>query len=56
MTGGAARPSADVHASLVRGERRYFLAYRNYEALLAYNCSNAYAVTVGLLADKISVK
>ncbi len=53
LPGGGRLPSADVDASLVRGERRYFLAYRNYEALLSYNCSNAYAVSVGLLADKI---
>ena len=56
LPGGGRLPSADVDASLVRGERRYFLAYRNYEALLSYNCSNAYAVSVGLLADKIGIK
>lgn len=56
MPGGGRLPSADVDASLVRGARRYFLVYRNYEALLSYNCSNAYAVSVGLLADKISGK
>jgi membrane-bound lytic murein transglycosylase B len=56
LPGGGRLPSANVDASLVRGERRYFLAYPNYEALLSYNCSNAYAVSVGLLADKISIK
>lgn len=44
-------PASDMPASLVRGEHRAFLAYHNYEALLDYNCSNAYAVSVGLLSD-----
>jgi membrane-bound lytic murein transglycosylase B len=56
LPGGGRLPTADVNASLVRGEQRYFLVYANYEALVSYNCSNAYAVSVGLLADKISVK
>ena len=50
-------PSAStMPASLVRGQHRYFLVYRNYEALLAYNCSNSYAISVGLLADTIEIK
>jgi len=53
LAGGAALPEADIEASLVRGLRRHFLVYSNYEALLAYNCSNPYAVSIGLLADKI---
>jgi membrane-bound lytic murein transglycosylase B len=53
LPGGARLPTADVNASLIRGAKRYFLAYSNYEALLSYNCSNAYAVSVGLLADRI---
>ena len=56
LPGGSRLPSADVEGSLVRGARRYFLAYRNYEALLSYNCSNAYAVSVGLLADKLAIR
>jgi membrane-bound lytic murein transglycosylase B len=40
-------------ASLVRGQTRHFLVYENYHALIAYNCSHAYAVTVGTLADRI---
>jgi membrane-bound lytic murein transglycosylase B len=27
--------------------------YHNYEAILDYNCSNHYAVSVGLLADEV---
>jgi membrane-bound lytic murein transglycosylase B len=51
LAGGASLPVADMDASLVRGDRRYFLAYRNYFALLDYNCSHSYALAVGLLAD-----
>jgi membrane-bound lytic murein transglycosylase B len=42
-----------MEASLVRGERRSFLVYRNYLALLDYNCSHSYALAVGLLSDRI---
>jgi membrane-bound lytic murein transglycosylase B len=52
---GTPLPSAKVKASLVRGEQRHFLVYRNYETILDYNCSNAYAVAAGLLADSIAV-
>jgi membrane-bound lytic murein transglycosylase B len=27
--------------------------YRNYDALLEYNCAHAYALSVGLLANRI---
>jgi membrane-bound lytic murein transglycosylase B len=53
---GAKLPAASIDASLVRGQHRNFLVYRNYEALLSYNCSNSYAATVGLLADTIPAK
>jgi membrane-bound lytic murein transglycosylase B len=52
----AALPASTVSASLVRGDRRHFLVYRNYDAILGYNCANAYALSVGLLADRISIK
>jgi membrane-bound lytic murein transglycosylase B len=55
LPGGGPLPESTVEASLVRGDRRHFLVYPNYSALLSYNCSNAYAVSVGLLADKIAV-
>ena len=54
LPGNGALPKADVQASLVRGDERHFLVYQNYEALLSYNCSNSYAVSVGLLADRIA--
>jgi membrane-bound lytic murein transglycosylase B len=47
---------AGMQASLVRGRDRHFLVYRNYEAILDYNCSNAYGISVGLLADEIAAK
>lgn len=53
LAGGAALPRADMGASLVRGDQRYFLVYRNYFALLDYNCSHSYALAVGLLADGV---
>lgn len=49
-----ALPAAPLPASLVHAERRSFLVYENYEALLAYNCAHAYALSVGLLADRIA--
>jgi membrane-bound lytic murein transglycosylase B len=52
--GGQPLPAAAMDASLVRGQRQHFLVYRNYEAFLRYNCSNAYAVSVGVLADRIA--
>jgi membrane-bound lytic murein transglycosylase B len=53
LPGGAALPGEAPDASLVSGLTRHFLVYRNYDALLAYNCSHAYAVSVGLLANQI---
>jgi peptidoglycan lytic transglycosylase B len=55
LANGRPLPTADLSASLVRGEKRYFLVYGNYQALLAYNCSHSYAITVGLMADKIAL-
>jgi membrane-bound lytic murein transglycosylase B len=51
---GGALPSAELEASLVSGAKRHFLVYPNYQALLAYNCVNAYGLSVGLLADRAS--
>jgi len=53
---GAALPAAALDAALVRGVTRDFLVYRNYEALLAYNCSDRYAVSAGLIADDVAVR
>jgi membrane-bound lytic murein transglycosylase B len=56
LTNGTPLPKADMSASLVRGQKRNFLVYRNYEAILSYNCSNSYAVSVGLLSDRIGAR
>jgi membrane-bound lytic murein transglycosylase B len=50
---GRPLPRSKMDASLVRGDKRYFLVYRNYDAIVDYNCSNSYALAAGLLADEI---
>ena len=50
---GAALPQADVTAALVEVDDRTFLVYPNYDALLRYNCSHNYALTVAALADRL---
>ena len=50
---GKPLPGKDLEASLVRVDTHAFLAYGNYEALLGYNCAHAYALSVGILADRI---
>ena len=54
LAGGGPLPKADVEASLVSGTTRRFLVYRNYDAILDYNCANAYALGVALLAERIA--
>jgi peptidoglycan lytic transglycosylase B len=46
-------PRAALSASLIRDGKRAFLVYDNYEALLDYNCAHTYALSVGLLADRL---
>ncbi len=50
---GSALPNADVDASLIGAGSRHFLVYRNYDALLDYNCAHSYALSIALLADRI---
>jgi membrane-bound lytic murein transglycosylase B len=50
---GKALPKADRAASLLRAGSRNYLVYRNYDALLGYNCAHAYALAVGLLSDRL---
>ena len=50
---GAPLPIASQDASLVTDGARYFLVYRNYEALLAYNCATSYAISIGILSDRL---
>jgi len=54
MADGSNLPLSDINASLIRGVKRHFLVYRNYETLLAYNCSNAYAIAAGLMSDEFA--
>jgi membrane-bound lytic murein transglycosylase B len=50
---GSRLPRADMQASLVRGLNRHFLVYRNYDALIDYNCAHSYAISAGLLSDSL---
>jgi membrane-bound lytic murein transglycosylase B len=54
LRSGLPLPKSDFPASLLSDSRRSFLVYENYDALLAYNCADAYALSVGLLAHRIS--
>lgn len=51
-----ALPAVDLEASLVMGDKRHFLVYPNYQALLEYNCVNAYGLSVGLLGDRAAAR
>jgi membrane-bound lytic murein transglycosylase B len=51
---GKPLPVADRDASLVDAGGRYYLVYRNYEALLDYNCAHPYALGVAILSDRIT--
>jgi membrane-bound lytic murein transglycosylase B len=56
---GKRLPWSAAKASLVRPDGPggpAFLVYENYRAILKYNCSDYYALSVGLLADEISPK
>jgi membrane-bound lytic murein transglycosylase B len=50
---GGALPSGTRPASLVQAGTRSFLLYKNYDALLGYNCAHTYALSVALLADRL---
>ena len=45
----------DRHYGRARAGDRQFLVYANYEAILGYNCANAYALSVAMLGDRISL-
>lgn len=55
--GGRDLPNRDLKAALVMPDgvtgRDAYLVYKNYSAIMAYNCAHLYAVTVGTLADRI---
>jgi membrane-bound lytic murein transglycosylase B len=50
---GGALPNSDIAAGLVDVGQRTFLVYPNYDVIIAYNCAHYYALTVGLLADRL---
>ena len=50
---GAPLPTAKASASVLHLGSRTFLVYPNYEALLGYNCSHNYALSVAMLSDRI---
>jgi membrane-bound lytic murein transglycosylase B len=53
---GSDLPTRDLKAALIRPDGENgdaYLVYRNYAAIMAYNCAHLYAVTVGTLADRI---
>ena len=54
LLNGKALPASDVPASLVAGSTRHFLVNPNYDAILEYNCSHSYGITVALLGDAIA--
>ncbi len=54
LPGGRPLPKGDEQTSLVSGNERHFLVTPSYDAILDYNCSHAYAITVGLLGDAIA--
>jgi membrane-bound lytic murein transglycosylase B len=54
LSGGQGLPKSDMPASLLRIDKRSFLVYPNYEVFLAYNCAHAYALSVGLLSDRLA--
>jgi membrane-bound lytic murein transglycosylase B len=50
---GKPLPSSSIEAGLVETDERSFLVYKNYDAILEYNCAHYYALTVALLADQL---
>jgi len=53
LPNGRPLPSLLPDAGLVSGAKRHFLVFANYDALLGYNCAHSYALSVGLLADRL---
>lgn len=53
LKAGAPLPASDLPASLVEVGGRSFLVYPNYETILDYNCAHLYALSVGMLADRL---
>ncbi len=54
LPGRTPLPAASMEASLLQAGKQVYLLYRNYDVLLDYNCAHAYALSVGLLADRVA--
>jgi membrane-bound lytic murein transglycosylase B len=54
LASGQRLPSSRQPASLLRVSGHTYLVYRNYEAVLGYNCAHAYALSVAQLSDRIA--
>jgi membrane-bound lytic murein transglycosylase B len=50
---GGNLPKMDRAASLLAAGKSNYLVYGNYEAILGYNCANAYALSVAMLGDRL---
>lgn len=53
LKGGGPLPRSDIPGSLIDIGDRSFLVYPNYETILDYNCAHLYALSVGMLADRL---
>jgi membrane-bound lytic murein transglycosylase B len=51
---GGQLAGGDYDAALLDAGARSFLLHPNYGALLQYNCAHAYALSVGMLSDRIT--
>jgi len=53
LLNGRALPKELPDAALVSGTKQHYLVFPSYDAILDYNCSHSYAITVGILADRL---
>jgi membrane-bound lytic murein transglycosylase B len=54
LANGKPLPAEMPDSALVSGTRQHYLVSANYDALLEYNCAHSYAITVGVLADRLA--
>jgi membrane-bound lytic murein transglycosylase B len=50
---GKALPRSGPEAGLVQVQKRAFLVYPNYDAILRYNCAHHYALSVAMLSERL---
>jgi membrane-bound lytic murein transglycosylase B len=50
---GGPLPAVEIDASLLQAGSKTYVVYRNYEAVLGYNCAHTYALSIVLLAGQI---